>query len=56
MRYRVFETMLNEYTDAVHEGKLGQVEAASEAEALASARLMYPNHPGLSVKKEEGAN
>lgn len=49
MRYRVFETMLNEYTGHDQKSLLMEVEAESEQEAMRQARMVYPSNPSITV-------
>jgi hypothetical protein len=49
MRYKVIESMLNEYTNFPVENTLGFVEAASHEEAAVVARSIYPNMTAIVV-------
>ena len=56
MKYRIIESLLNEYTDHPSEHLLAVVEAGSEAEARKQAQLMFPSNPSIRIVRGQDEN
>lgn len=56
MKYKIMESLLNEYTDHPSEHLLAVVEAESEGDARRQAQLMFPSNPSIKVVRGADAN